>query len=39
MNVSMLFPQEKIRLKFKITYSINDAIVTDVGDVEDIPSE
>ena len=34
-NISMLlFQQEKIRLKFKLTYNMNDQSFSDVGDVE-----
>ena len=29
--------QEKIRLKYKISYKLNEASVTDVGDVENFP--
>ena len=31
------FSQEKIRLKYKLTYSMNDQNFSDVGDVEGFP--
>ena len=29
--------QEKIRLKFKLSYSIDTSSISDVGDVDDFP--
>ena len=33
----MLCVQEKVRLKFKISYTLGEEPVTDVGDAEEFP--
>ena len=35
--IFMFCSQEKIRLKYKLTYSMNDQNFSDVGDVEGFP--